>query len=215
MTNHHPEYEQLVDYTTGSLHPSVTLAVSVHLEYCAECRREVRRLEALGGALLETLEPEPVSDALLDRIFGRIDTAEAITAAHVELPLPDSAIPGSVRKMFDYEIDRLAWRHHGPRVQSATLLGHEGVKASLVRIAAGAKIPVHDHRGLEYTVVLEGSFSDESGLYRQGDFVIRKPGESHAPTATSDHDCLCLTVLEAPLRFRNPFYEAANRLMPL
>ena len=57
MTSHHPEYEQLVDYTAGSLHPSVTLAVSVHLEYCADCRREVRRLEALGGALLETLQP--------------------------------------------------------------------------------------------------------------------------------------------------------------
>lgn len=215
MTNHHPEYEQLVDYTTGSLHPSVTLAVSVHLEYCAKCRYEVHRLEALGGAILETLETEPVNDALLDSIFVRIDTAERTTAAQVELSIPSSAIPSSVRKMFNYEDEHLVWRYHGPRVQSAALLGHEGIKASLVRIAMGAKIPVHDHRGLEYTVVLEGRFSDDTGLYQQGDFVIRRPGESHSPTAFSDHDCLCLAVLEAPLRFRNPLYKVVNLLMPL
>ena len=32
------------------------------------------------------------------------------------------------------------------------------------------KVPAHDHKGLEVTVVLQGSFSDGDGIYREGDF---------------------------------------------
>ena len=42
---------------------------------------------------------------------------------------------------------------------------------ALHKICAGGKTPKHDHEGLEYTVVLKGSFSDENAVYREGDFL--------------------------------------------
>jgi putative transcriptional regulator len=100
-------------------------------------------------------------------------------------------------------------------VRSAELLNHNGIKASLIRLQQGAAIPQHGHRGTEYTVVLDGSFSDEDGIYHQGDFLMRKAGDKHSPTATTDKDCWCLTALEAPLKFSNPLYELFNRVAPL
>lgn len=216
MLIHHPDYDQLVEYTAGSLHPSVTLCVSVHLEYCEACRQQAARLESVGGALLDALAPQAVNPALLDSIFARIDAEEATVAARVVMPFAaDDEIPGSVKKMLDYDMEQLHWRRHGSNVKTAEILSHEGVKASLIRIAAGASIPAHDHRGTEYTVILEGSFSDETGVYKRGDFIVRQPGDRHSPTATIDRDCLCLAALEAPLKFSNVLYEVVNRLNPL
>lgn len=216
MMIYHPETEQLFEYAAGSLHPSISLCVSVHLEYCEECRKQVAKMHTVGGLIFEQLEPQAVNPALLDQIFLRIDAQEKSTAATVKAKLENNdVIPGSIKKILDYDMQQLHWRSHGPQVRSAELLSHEGVKASLIRIAAGANIPGHDHRGNEYTVILDGSFSDDTGVYRKGDFILRKPGDKHSPTATVDKDCLCLAALEAPLKFNNAFYEVVNRLMPL
>ncbi len=216
MMIYHPETEQLFEYSAGVLHPSISLCVSVHLEYCEECRKQVAKMHTVGGLIFEQLEPQAVNPALLDHIFLRIDAQEKSTAATVKAKLEnDDVIPGSIKKILDYDMQQLHWRSHGPQVRSAELISHEGVKASLIRIAAGANIPGHDHRGNEYTVILDGSFSDDTGVYRKGDFILRKPGDKHSPTATVDKDCLCLAALEAPLKFNNAFYEVVNRLMPL
>lgn len=216
MLMYHPEPDQLLEYAAGTLHPSISLCVSVHLEYCPQCRNQANKLDCIGGALLENLDPQSVNPALLDSIWSRIDAQEKTVAAVVKAELDDNdIIPGSIKKILDYDMEQLHWRKHGPKVRTAELLSHEGVKASLIRIAAGANIPVHGHRGNEYTVILDGSFSDDGGVYHKGDFLIRKPGEKHSPTATTDKDCLCLAALEAPLRFSNVLYEVFNRLNPL
>lgn len=214
-TFYHPEYDELLEFSAGAIAPSVGLCISVHLEYCEQCRQQLAKMDALGGMMFEQLQPEPVDDNLLDAIFQQIDSQASSSAGKAQLDTEQDIIPHSVRKLVGYDLDSLKWRRHGNKVRSATLLSDEGLNASLIRIEAGAAIPQHDHRGREYTVVLSGSFSDDSGVFRRGDFVLRHPDEPHAPTATADQDCLCLAVLDAPMRFRNPFYELFNRLNPL
>jgi len=52
---------------------------------------------------------------------------------------------------------------------------------SLVRYAAGSRFAPHRHdKGEEY-LVLDGTFSDESGHFPQGAYVRNPPGSSHAP----------------------------------
>ena len=80
---------------------------------------------------------------------------------------------------------------------------------------AGGRIPKHTHRGTELTLVLEGSFSDEEGVYHQGDFLMRDAEDVHTPTAAQTADCICVGVLDAPIRFTGWNYRVINPFLKL
>lgn len=90
-------------------------------------------------------------------------------------------------------------------------------EVALHRLEAGGRVNNHDHKGREVTVVLCGSFSDQDGLYLPGDFLVREPGDAHQPVASNDSSCVCLSVLEAPVKFTgisrliNPFLRLKPR----
>jgi len=72
-------------------------------------------------------------------------------------------------------------------------------------IRPGGTSNTHTHMGDEYTVILEGSFSDEAGLYHKGDFLLRDASDQHTPVATLDKYCICLAVTEAPIQLTGFF----------
>ena len=63
--------------------------------------------------------------------------------------------------------------------------------------------------------MLEGSFSDEEGVYQQGDFLMRDAGDEHTPTASRTSDCICIGVLDAPIRFKPWNYRLLNPFLQL
>lgn len=74
-----------------------------------------------------------------------------------------------------------------------------GAHTSLTRMAPGARLPMHEHVGLEQSFVLEGSLVDEAGAVTAGNYVWRPAGsihEAHAPDG-----CLVLGIFEQPNRF--------------
>ena len=54
-----------------------------------------------------------------------------------------------------------------------------GVRMRLLKGAPGADVGgyCHDHRGQEYTLVLAGGYSDQTGSYGPGDFQTAAPEE--------------------------------------
>jgi putative transcriptional regulator len=76
--------------------------------------------------------------------------------------------------------------------------------ASLLKIAPGAGLPLHTHRGNELTLVLSGGFTDETGAFRRGDLEVADGALEHRPVAMPDQPCICLAVTDAPLNFRGP-----------
>ncbi len=62
-------------------------------------------------------------------------------------------------------------------------------------------MPVHGHRGMELTLVLSGSFSDDHGTFARGDIEEADESIEHQPVANEGEDCICLAVTDAPLRF--------------
>ena len=76
-------------------------------------------------------------------------------------------------------------------------------------------MPSHTHRGTELTLVLDGSFSDEEGVYLEGDFIARDAGQEHTPTASRSADCVCIGVLDAPIRFTRWNYRPLNPFLKL
>jgi putative transcriptional regulator len=93
--------------------------------------------------------------------------------------------------------------------------GDPNYEFALYHIKAGGRIPEHTHRGSEMTLVLEGGFSDADGSYHQGDFLLRQPSDVHAPTAVQSEDCICLAVLDAPLKFTGWKYRWMNPFLQL
>ena len=65
------------------------------------------------------------------------------------------------------------------------------------------------------TLVLQGGFSDERGSYHPGDFIYHSQHEAHSPKAFDDEDCICLAVLDAPLRFTAWKYRWMNPFLRL
>ncbi len=68
-----------------------------------------------------------------------------------------------------------------------------GRVTSLVRFDPGARFPAHGHPDGEEILVLDGTFSDESGSYSKGMFLLNPEGSHHEPW--SDEGCLLFVKL--------------------
>jgi putative transcriptional regulator len=175
--------------------------VAAHLAYCAACRLQSRELEALGGSLLQELAPVPMSGGALDAALLKLD---GIT------PFERPARPGSrdgtpsvLRRYIGGDLADVRWRQVGPRLAYVPLLRHGNVIARLLRGAPGSETGPHRHAGLEYTLVLRGGFSDETGSYAPGDLQVMEGEMRHNPVADADADCINLAVTTGPLKFES------------
>lgn len=212
MTHFHPDQFLLNDYAAGSLAGAVALPIAVHLEYCPRCRAEARQLETLGAQLFEELDPVPVADDALERLMQRLDDKTPVLASSTARRVPDG-LPRVLRTLVPGGLDALDWRRMGSLRASRLRFGDVTREVALHHISAGGKVLEHGHSGTEITVVLNGRFSDQDGLYQQGDFLVRGPDDVHRPIAAEDSDCLCLAVLDAPIRFAGLLGRIANPFM--
>ena len=47
-------------------------------------------------------------------------------------------------------------------------------------MGSGGSVPEHTHRGTEYTLVIDGEFSDGLSRYDTGDFIFMDGDKTHA-----------------------------------
>jgi len=91
------------------------------------------------------------------------DYSKKIVINHYDLPWIQSPESGVERRM----LERL-----GGEVAKAT---------SIVRYQPDSQFQMHTHEFGEEILVLDGIFSDETGNYPTGTYVMNPPGSSHAP----------------------------------
>lgn len=214
MIRHHPPFDLILDYATGLSGEGAALAIAVHASLCPTCRMQIADIEAVGGALLEEIEPEPVSEALLNAVMGRLDE-EAPDEGRS--PVVDAAtrrlVPSPLLRYLGCSLDDLPWRSVGRMFQEFRLpLANKNIKASLMKLRPGSLMPRHTHRGHEITLVLAGGYRDGDEQYVRGDLSAKDAEDMHQPVVDNDGECLCLVVLDAPLkltgtvgRLINPF----------
>lgn len=211
MISRHPEAQVLVEYTSGTLALAPSIAVTTHLQLCGTCSGTTDVLNQLGGEILDQVEATPVSKKLLEKVLAsineepNIDPTRKSPTGYVDNVA--HALPNYVRQLLPQ--GNLHWQFLSPSLRVATLsVGEEENELALHRIKAGGKAPEHNHAGQEITVVLTGTFSDEDGIYQPGDFIVRQPGDVHRPMAAQNEECICLSVLAAPIKL-----TGINRLM--
>ncbi|MGV1870952.1 ChrR family anti-sigma-E factor [Agrobacterium rosae] len=203
---HHVSDELLLDYASGSLGESWSLAVSTHLALCPESRQRLSEMEMTGGALLDDIGPtRDASDADWDKIRTLLqpNTKPVIP----ELPAKQSVkavLPEPLRSYAGGDVDVLKWKQLGPGAYHFPIPTSDGEAiVRLLRIPAGKPVPEHSHGGRELTVVLAGSFMDGKDVFRRGDFEEADEDLTHQPVAGEGEDCICLAVTDAPLKFKS------------
>lgn len=204
---HHPDADLLLAYAGGTLPEVKALFVATHLALCPTCRARNRAFEAQCGDWLEACAPDEGDaagmDDLLAAVLGRIDAGvgEGPVPARSP-PLPDMPwLPEPLRSYRGLP-ERGGWEEFAPGV-ALSAWGYEasGTSARLLRMAPGAAVPAHHHTATEGLLVLAGSFADEGGRFARGDAVTYPAGTDHHASGTGEADCVCLLVLDGPLRF--------------
>ncbi|MCP1335715.1 ChrR family anti-sigma-E factor [Futiania mangrovi] len=209
---HHPGEDLLLEYAAGSMPEPLALLVATHLTLCPACRAEAARLETLGGAMLEEIGPEPVSESLLDRVLDCLDDAAELAPQAGARPATDApfAVPMPLARYLGESFGGLGWRSMIGLKEVELLKGRPGFTTRLMRIAPGAVMPRHTHEGAEMTLVLAGGFTDRGNHFVRGDVAIAGPDDDHQPVADADGECICLAVTSAPLRLTGPIGRYLN-----
>ena len=190
---HHPDISTLMSYSAGSLGEALSAVVIAHIVRCPQCRADVRRLETLGAAVFAGEHGVGVG-------------------APPTLPLSDDKsakrvgerIPDPLAVMLAGGLSSFRWRWLGPGVHHYRLPLSAGASGDLrlLKIAAGRRMPVHGHGGSELTLVLDGSYHDETGRFGPGDVEDVDDAMEHQPIADPITGCVCLIASERAARFK-------------
>ncbi|OYQ35911.1 hypothetical protein CHU95_06525 [Niveispirillum lacus] len=212
IPHHHPGPDLLLAYAAGTLAEAPSLVVATHLALCPRCRAEVAGMEAIGGALLsDSSAATPVSTGLLADVLARLDgppLAEAPRRRQVP-PGHNPVLPEPLRSYIGGDVDTIRWRRTIPGLHECEL-SCSGGAVRMMRIRSGMGMPQHTHHGDEFTLVLQGGFTDGSGHYLRGDFASTDTSVDHRPIADDDGDCICLAFTDAPLRLTGRFMRWLN-----
>jgi len=213
--NYHPDHQWLEQFAAGTLPLPLSLAISAHLSFCPECRTQVQHYQAIGAQLMaEFAPPVTVEDDVFSRLMSSIDSAPIVAPVKVKPVEHFDGVPRVLRKLIPNGFDKLNWNWQLPALKVADIgLSDKNFQVALHRIKAGGRVYEHDHQGNEFTLVLQGSFSDDFGCYNDGDFILRQSNESHSPTAAQNEECICLTIQAAPVKFTGMLTQVLNPLI--
>lgn len=219
LPTHHTESETLMAYAAGALEEAPSVLVATHLALCPECRRTLHEYEAIGGALIDQLEPAPVSPEALNTALGLLEAAELepaqppATAVDAETT---RIVPRPLRDYLGGDLTALPWKSRGRGIKEASLLiGDGSMRASVYRIEPGERIPAHTHDGVETTLVLKGAFSDKTGRYARGDVAVATDELDHTPVSDASEECICFAVIDGSLKLTGPFGRILNLFVRL
>ncbi|GLQ30802.1 ChrR family anti-sigma-E factor [Litoribrevibacter albus] len=209
MANYHPNDELLMTFTAGHLTNALGILVACHVDRCKVCQAKAHSFEQLGGDILELAEPVAVSNTTRTALLNRLN--DTVKPDHKVETNPDSRVPRPLWRFIDNDLNQLNWKGLIPSIQEITLpFSNDTYTAKLFKISAGKEIAEHTHKGNEFTLVLDGAFSDILGSYYPGDFVVANTDTLHRPYAHKDKDCICFAVLDAPLKMTGLFTQLLN-----
>lgn len=224
MIKHHPNAAILKDFVDGTLADSVSLIVSSHVELCEHCQQQVSMLtaQAADSVFESDTSGLQLSDSEMDALlsddeefdFDAIDqiTADSSQAIEVtpevqQVTVADTTftIPRALNS-----VARKDWMNLGKISRARLDFDDEAHHTSLLHIDKDGQVPCHTHKGFEITLLLEGSFEDEMGVYKKGDFIWLDGDHTHQP-ATKE-GCVCLTVSSDALYFTKGVSQLFNPL---
>jgi mannose-6-phosphate isomerase-like protein (cupin superfamily) len=137
-------------------------------------RLQRQALERQLAPLAGLLDPVPPSNDLFARIAAKAGLETPLAGIHATRAGSDG------------------WKTTTPGIAVKTLWrsAHSRRRTYLVRMDAGAVMPMHDHEGDEETYILEGDMQVNGVTFGPGDYQVALAGTKH-PIITTIGGCLC------------------------
>ena len=196
------------NYAAGCLDPAFCLLIETQAALRPDVARAVARAETIAGVFLETEESAALSAGAIDKAFAMIDVYEAgarpdtaavaLASEGVDELL---ALPEPLRETALQSFQAQKWQGLTQGIRRLKLDTGSAAEVELYRIEPGCTVPKHSHSGSEFTLVVSGGFSDESGSFGPGDLSLKGPNDTHQPTGDMDGVCYALAVRDGGLRF--------------
>ena len=210
MTRHHPDTLTLMEFSAGNLSEPHALCIRLHLDQCPHCRSRVDTLDSLGAVMMENQPQVGVSSDMFDAILSRIDSEPDMTETYISTQAKRMS---PLQKLLGDDLNSLPWKRQLGDVSVLDISERfpgQNEQVVLQKLAAGGKAPAHTHRGNETTIVLQGAFADQKGVFNQWDFVVLNQEDEHKPVAVGCEDCITLSVLSAPVKLTGTFTRLLN-----
>jgi putative transcriptional regulator len=191
-----PSEERLLAYAAGTLSPPQAVVVAAHLAMREDSDAWVRRLQAVGGEVLNELTPVALSDDALSRALARVEVDGGEAAANAPLnDMPE--LPEPLRR---YGLG--PWRWIGPDmyVRDVHAPRDGDTRVILLKIGPGRSTPTHTHQGTELTCVISGAYATDEARFERGDFEEADPDVLHRPRTVSAEPCLCVVALDGQIQ---------------
>jgi putative transcriptional regulator len=193
---HHLDDSTLLSFAAGSLPAALAVVAAAHLAVCPRCRDEVAMMEMLGGALIGELPGAPM--------LGPVPAPPAVERPPPSAPVRAASgeVPAPLARLIGNNLDALKWRWVSPGswLRRVPIAGRG--QLHLFKCAGNVTLPEHGHEGCEITMVLRGTLSDSTGLYRPGDVCDIDESVEHAPIA-GEEGCICIVAQDHRVRFRS------------
>ena len=196
------------NYAAGCLDPAFCLLVETQAALRPDVERALARAETIAGVFFESEETATLTDGAINTAMAMIDayeagerpTANAVHRAgdgleellHLPEPLRETAL---------HSFQNHKWQGLTKGIRRLKLDAGSQAEIELYRIEPGCTVPEHSHAGSEFTLVVSGGFSDESGSFGPGDISLKGENDTHQPTGDMDGVCYALAVRDGGLRF--------------
>jgi len=225
MIKHHPKFELIQAFVNGDLPASLSAGIAIHAEMCPVCQQTIDHItEQIAAA---SFEEECLDTFIRDNneplqntsVLNVDDSFDSMISNIVESSAIDVVIPRLEKTVsfnnqdytLPYVLNSMALgkkSHIGKLTRTRIQLSENEIHTSLLHIQPGGGVPEHTHKGFELTLLLDGSFHDESGEYVKGDFIMLDGSNQHHPISTQG--CLCYTVANDALHFTQGINKLLN-----
>jgi putative transcriptional regulator len=194
--NHHPFPETLISFASGTLPSAISAVVASHLSMCRVCAQDVRRLERVGGAMLNQIETRAVEMASAEHAVERWATRgpSSETEHAPRTQSADPLLPSLLARHFPVG-GEILWENVSPGVREHRLALSKGSgQLRLLRLTPGQFLPQRARRAdAQLALVLRGVLSRASGDdFVRGDVIEWAEEGDEEPRAAGDIDCVCL-----------------------
>jgi putative transcriptional regulator len=201
----------LLHYASGTLGPAEGLIAAAHVSLNNAARRKMAQFEAVGGKIVNDLEPVAVKDDCLAAVMARISAAKdeqpcADAKTHAQHPLEN--VPCALKKMLMGSCNaHKDWRRTAPGQAEITLRMQSGVcsqKLRLFRLDPGVSFTMQNRARL-MIVILAGTATGSRYVHETGDIMVADPdsrGQAVISLVSGTAGCTILTLCyPAPRRW--------------
>ncbi|WDR06035.1 ChrR family anti-sigma-E factor [Devosia rhodophyticola] len=209
--SHHPDMSTLMAFSAGTLDEPYAAVIATHLAMSSGGRAIARRLDLIGGALLNEEQDAELTPGALDRLLAATDRTQQPDEAR-----PETDVPLPLAHYLPDGLTGAKWKWSGPGVAICDLPSSADTsRLMLLRVAAGRPVPEHGHGGHELTLILTGAYRDRFGVFGPGDIADHDEDVEHQPIAEMGADCICLVAVDAPLTFKSRLIRTLQPLFGL